>query len=210
MDNNIIEKEDYSMQEEQNNISDVVLKQEESNDISNIISNEEMKNLMQVLFSEFDTQRKEAMDAYYIFKDMVINSGDFDSSQATKEALTALLKNAQDASNAKMRMFDSIMKSKIKQQSIQHAEINQSNVFIDMDRRSLLKELEKMKDNDSFVETINHTDEIEKEINSLKAKEQTQKEQQAIHNNKKEENIKQNIINNNEEIDFEIESGDFE
>ena len=189
MNNDIIEKENYDIQENKN-------------DISNIVSNDEMKNLMQMLISEFDMQRQEAMDAYYIFKNMVVNSGDFDSSQATKEALTALLKNAQDASNAKMKIFESILKTKLKQQNIEYSNIKQNNVFMNIDRRLLLKEFEKMKSDNCFCEIMNQTQDIEQELENL-TKEQTSYE------NKKEKNMHSNIINNNEEIDFEIESGDF-
>jgi len=201
MNNDVMKKEDFPIQEKPE-----FPVQEQANDIANIISNEEMKDLMEVLLKEFDGQREEAMDAYYIFKDMVINSGDFDSSQATKEALTNLLKNAQDASNSKMRIFESLMRSKMKQQTIEHAEIKQNNVFM-TDRRSLLKELERMKEEEtSFSETIEQVDKIGEELESLHSKESNT----PLDEDKKEENIKSKGINNDEEVDFEIESGDFE
>lgn len=197
MDNNIVKKEELQIQERK----DFPL-EEQNSDIANIMSNEDMKELMHNLLGEFDGQRSEAMDAYYIFKDMVVNSGDFDSSQATKEALTNLLKNAQDASNSKMRIFDSLMKSKMKQQTIEHAEIKQNNIFMNTDRRSLLKELERMKDEEgAFTETIDQIDKLEEELDSMQ---RINKDE-----NKKEKIIHSKGINNDEEVDFEIESGDF-
>ena len=55
--------------------------------ISDIVSNEYMKMFLDTMVSEFDMNKNEAMEMYYIFKDMITNSGDFDSSGAVRNKL---------------------------------------------------------------------------------------------------------------------------
>ena len=194
MDNDVIKKEDFQIQEKES-----FPLQEQNDDIANIISNEDMKDLMRNLLGEFDSSREESLDMYYVFKNMITNSGDFDSSPVVKEQASALLRNAQDASNAKMRIFDTLIKSKMKQQITEHAEIKQNNIFMNTDRRTLLKELERMKNEEgAFTETISQIDKIEEKLDSIQQED------------KKEENIHSKGINNDEEVDFEIKTGDFE
>jgi len=136
----------------------------ETGDITNIVNNDQLKTILDNVLKKFDENADEAMDMYYIFKDMIANSGDFDSSQAVKEQVSNLLKVAQDANAQKLRVFETIFKSKTKSQIIEKAEINQNNNYFGMDRRSLLKAIEEMKKEEQYEQVIKKEIETEREI----------------------------------------------
>lgn len=146
-------------------------------DITDIISEEEMKNMLINLIGEYDQHKDEAMETFNIFKDMVLNSGDFDSSSAVKEQLAVLLKNAQDATDSKLRIFESLLRTKAKKQMINAKTFNQqNNTYISGNRRELLEIIEKM-ENESKPEEEEKTQNIEAKIVNNK---QEQKEDDFI------------------------------
>ncbi len=166
------------------------------NPISNIISDDQLQTFLSDLMGEFQVNKDEAMDMYFIFKDMITNSGDFDSSGVVKEQVSQLLKVAQDASTSKMRLFESIFRSKMKTQTINAQTVNQqNNTYIGSSRRELLKVLEEMEQSKHLKKTIDEDIIIEEVIEEEKDKE-------------KEENIEPKNVNNEDEFEFEIKSGD--
>ena len=125
----------------------IEVKNEIENNVGDIFSNDDMKNMLRNIIKECDDNRKEALDSYYIFKDMILNSGDFDSSSSTKEQLAILLQTAQSSSDSKIKLFESVLRAKIKQQEERDkSKSKQSGIFGGLDRRSLLKALDETKD----------------------------------------------------------------
>lgn len=155
-----------------------------------IVSDEEIKEVIFKVYDELEENRQESLDMYYIFKDMIVNSGDFDSSGVVKEQVVQLLKNAQEASNSKSKIALELLKSKNKNTSIQNTEINQNNFNIGMDRRSMIEAIEKIaKDKEEKIEEKEEGIIVDIELDKLEEKEKE-------------------IINNND-INFKIDSGDF-
>lgn len=115
-----------------------------ASDVSEIVSNDYMKEFLETMVKEFDMNKQEAMDMFYIFKDMIINSGDFDSSGSVKEQVALLLKVAQDAISNKVKLFDTLLRSKMKNQIIRTDTLNQQNNLYIGNRRDLLKEMSRV------------------------------------------------------------------
>lgn len=126
--------------------------------ISEIVSNETMQDVFNTILKSCDEQRAEAMDMYYIFKDMVINSGEFESSGTTKEQLAQLLNTAQQANEAKIRIFNSILAMKTKKDVYIQKNITNNNITVG-NRRELIEAIEaSSKEMDDIIE-------VEEQIN---------------------------------------------
>jgi len=164
----------------------------EDNPIANIISNDQLQEILSELMEDFKVNKDEAMDMYFIFKDMITNSGDFDSSGVVKEQVAQLLKVAQEASSSKMRLFESIFRSKFKAETINAQTVNQqNNLYVGENRRDLLKMIEEMEQDKNFNKTVQEDIIVTEIVEEEKA-----------------ENIESENVNNEDEIEFEIKSGD--
>lgn len=117
----------------------------ENQDITSIASHEDMATLFQELLKSYDEQLEEATDSYNLFKDMVANGGDFDSSGVVKEQISFVLKAMQDARDAKMKLFQMMLQAKAKRQQIviKDSKITQNN-FFGGDRRALISAIENL------------------------------------------------------------------
>lgn len=155
-----------------------------------IASNNEIKEIVHKAYEELEENRQECLDMYFIFKDMIVNSGDFDSSGVVKEQVVQLLKTAQDASNSKTKIALELLKNKVKAQTtIQNSEINQNNFHIQgMTRRSMIEAIEQIAHDEDFKKTVQNDIEIETEVDKLEEKEE------------------ESVNNDNQ---FSIESGEF-
>jgi superfamily II DNA helicase RecQ len=116
------------------------------NNAGDIISDQEMIKLRMDIEKQLDENIKESMDTYALFKDMVANSGEFDSSQASKEQLAILLQTAQNGIKSKMSMLDAYLRVKTKFQTIKANKFQQNNIVLgeNMSRRTLLQTIEQL------------------------------------------------------------------
>lgn len=89
---------------------------------------------------------------------MVINSGEFESSGTTKEQLAQLLNTAQQANEAKIRIFNSILAMKTKKDVYIQKNITNNNITVG-NRRELIEAIEaSSKEMDDIIE-------VEEQIN---------------------------------------------
>ena len=180
-----------------------IVKQEEHavaevlSSIGDIIDNQQMKDCLDVMFKDCDSHKEEAMDAYFIIKDMVTNGGDFESSQSAKEQLAQLLKVANEANDSKIRLFETMVRTKLRTQPQQVNQKFEQNNFFGGDRRTLIKAVEELQQDPSFAHT--NEDVAESFVDEVKIEE-------------KIEDVIVNTEDKNEEKEFaqfDLQSGDF-
>jgi hypothetical protein len=139
----------------------------QNQDISEIVSNQEMKDVLSIIFKECDEHRSEALEAYFLFKDSVLNGGEFDSSGVSKEQMNLLLQTAQSAVDSKIRIFDALLRVKAKKDiTIQTDELNQTNVYVS-NRRELLEAIEQSKNEIGLKNILKQDEEIKIEAEKL-------------------------------------------
>ena len=187
---------------------------EDDKDITRIISESEMKKMFFDIVEECDVNIEEAMDSYNIFKDMVTNGTDFDSTIGTKEQLAILLNTAQNASNSKIKIFTEILRAKVKKYSNENKNnILQNNIILG-DRRDLISAIESSQhETREIIDTSTKKEAIEVKIETI----DEQKESNFVENDQKTEedyvNRKEEVLNvengNQQYDDFEIKAGDF-
>jgi hypothetical protein len=115
--------------------------------ISDIVTDSSLAELNTEIFKQLDENIRETMDMYTFLKDTLENSGEFESSQATKEQIPILLQTAQNGIKAKASIVDSLIKVKMKFQMGKATKFQQNNVIVGegMSRRVLLQTIEQMK-----------------------------------------------------------------
>lgn len=178
----------------QKNIINIDQKNEIQNnnnfEVDEILTNNELQNQLKTIIDECDEHRKEALDAYYEFRNLLANSGDFESSAAVKEQISTLLQTAQGCVDSKIKIFDQILKTKLKNKLNKDKQNNESKNFgFTANRRDLLQMMK----------------ETDKELNIIDIEDIDNESSQ--NNNDESEINKNNESETNNNID--INSGDF-
>jgi hypothetical protein len=169
-----------------------LLVEHEDKDVSQIVSNDEMNSIFQKIMVSLSDKEREAMDMYYIFKDYVTNGGEFGAGDVTKEQLANLLKVAQDCDDSKIRLFDSILRIKIKHElNITKNDIMANNIFLGGSRREIIEAIESSQD--ELDQIVRSDENIKKQIQEI----ENMIPEKLSYNNEKEN------------INIEIGSGEF-
>lgn len=202
-----IQKQEESSVQVADQNTDLVERQDSN--ISQIVSEKEMRDLFEKILTELDANIEQNMDMYYIFRDMIVNGGDFDSSGAVKEQVAILLKNAQDATTQKIRVFSEITKTKQKFQSIKAETVNQqNNIYQGMNRRDMILMIEEMMQDKDFKKTVTRSDDIDAEIQEVRSSDPIDGERAQRVDDEKDRNTKEPEVNT-EDPGFSMGSGDF-
>ena len=109
----------------------------------------EMGQLVHEILAEVEETRKEALEVYTIFRDLLANEGE--GSAATKEQIATLLQVALEAEDKKLKVLDMCLKAQKQMAASAAKGVNntQNNYFNMGSRREMIKAIESVIDIDS-------------------------------------------------------------
>ncbi len=105
-----------------------------------LLSQDGLIGLVREILSDLDTVKKEALDAFYMFKDLLANEGE--GSAATKEQMAAMLQVYLSSEDTKLKLLDIAIKSKRPVKGSSPG--TNINIMSGLSRREMLEEIDQV------------------------------------------------------------------
>lgn len=141
---------------EQKSTKNEIAEVEDSNEL---LPQQGLKDQVQEILSDLDIVKKEALDGFYLFKDLLANEGE--GSAATKEQMSSMLNLYLSTIDTRLKAVSTLVKAQkeSKPQGTAQASTN-INIMGGLNRRDMIKEIEKIMEADNVTDLADSNVEI--------------------------------------------------